>query len=67
MDFYQVLASRRSVRAFLDRPVEKEKLTNILKAAMSAPSAGNLQSYQVVASAILLCFTLALSLTRGTA
>lgn len=47
MDFYQVLQGRRSVRAFQEKGIEKEKLTSILKAAMSAPSAGNLQSYQV--------------------
>lgn len=47
MEFYEVLAGRRSVRAFQDKPIEDGKLTNVLKAAMSAPSAGNLQSYQV--------------------
>ncbi|MFH1260801.1 MAG: nitroreductase family protein, partial [Candidatus Micrarchaeota archaeon] len=36
-----------SIRKFTDKPVEKEKISNILKAILSSPSAGNLQSYKV--------------------
>ena len=49
MEFYEVLQRRRSVRSFLEKDIEKEKLSNVLKALMSAPSAGNLQSYVVYA------------------
>jgi nitroreductase len=35
---------RRSVRTYLDKPVEQEKIETLLRAAMQAPSAGNQQS-----------------------
>ena len=38
--------TRVSIRQFEDRPVEPEKLTQILKAAMQAPSAGNQQPWE---------------------
>ncbi|MBU1166320.1 nitroreductase family protein, partial [Candidatus Micrarchaeota archaeon] len=47
MEFYDVLKNRHSIRKFTDKPVEKEKISNILKAILSSPSAGNLQSYKV--------------------
>ena len=34
---------RVSIRKYQDKPVEKEKIQQILKAAMAAPSAGNQQ------------------------
>lgn len=37
---------RRSVRKFQQKPIEKEKITQILKAAMQAPSAGNQQPWK---------------------
>ena len=37
---------RISVRKFEDRPVEQEKIEQILKAAMAAPSAGNQQPWE---------------------
>lgn len=36
---------RTSVRQFLDKEIEKEKLEYILKAAMAEPSAGNQQPW----------------------
>lgn len=48
MEFFEVLKQRRSVRAFKDKPVEEDKLKQILEAANSAPSAGNLQAYEIV-------------------
>ncbi|HOJ37690.1 MAG TPA: nitroreductase family protein [Ignavibacteriales bacterium] len=42
------IANRRSVRKFLEKPVEKEKLLEIVKAGMQAPSAGNQQPWQFV-------------------
>jgi nitroreductase len=47
MEFFSVLAQRRSVRSYLSRPVEEVKLKRIFEAANLAPSAGNLQAYQV--------------------
>ena len=40
------LYHRISVRKYEDRPVEKEKITEMLKAAMQAPSAGNQQPWE---------------------
>ena len=37
---------RVSIRRFEDRPVEDEKITEILRAAMAAPSAGNQQPWE---------------------
>ncbi|MCD6434515.1 MAG: nitroreductase family protein [Candidatus Diapherotrites archaeon] len=48
MDFFEVLRRRHSVRAYLAKKVEKEKLERILEAIDSAPSAGNLKAYKVV-------------------
>ena len=39
MDFLQLAASRQSDRAYEHRPVEREKLERILRAACLAPSA----------------------------
>lgn len=38
--------TRVSVRRYQDRPVEKEKITEILRAAMQAPSAANQQPWE---------------------
>ena len=46
--FLEVLNTRRSIRKFLDRPVEKEKILKILEAGMNAPSAGNEQPWHFV-------------------
>ena len=47
MDFFTVLKQRHSIRLFEDRPVEAGELQQILEAIGRAPSAGNLQSYEV--------------------
>jgi len=41
----EAIASRRSVRAFLDKPVDRETLTRILEKAQRAPSGGNTQPW----------------------
>lgn len=38
--------TRRSIRSFLDQPIEKTKINQLLKAAMQAPSAGNQQPWE---------------------
>lgn len=48
VEFFETLRIRRSVRAFQSRPVEEEKIQRILAASNSAPSAGNLQGYEIV-------------------
>jgi len=42
------LARRRSVRAFLDRPIGPEEKRLILQAACEAPTAGNQQLYTII-------------------
>ncbi len=41
-----VIFTRRSIRRFLEKPVEQEKLERILKAGMQAPSAHNNQRWE---------------------
>ena len=38
--------TRVSIRKFEDKPVEKEKIEQVLRAAMAAPSAGNQQPWE---------------------
>ncbi len=40
--------TRRSVRQFTDKKIEKEKIIKILSAAMQAPSAGNQQPWEFI-------------------
>jgi nitroreductase len=49
MDFFEVIKKRRSIRSFTRDPVSDEQLRTILDAVNAAPSAGNLQAYEVVA------------------
>lgn len=44
-EFYQYLDQRRSVREFSDRPVPKEVIENIIKAASTAPSGAHKQPW----------------------
>lgn len=44
----QMIHQRRSVRAYEDRPVERETVDAIIHAAMRAPTAGNLMLYSIL-------------------
>lgn len=48
IDFFEVVKARHSIRAFQSRSVEEEKLNRIIETVNVAPSAGNLQAYEVV-------------------
>ena len=48
MDTLSCIKTRRTIRKFLEVPVEREKLGNILNAGRLAPSAGNLQDWRFV-------------------
>jgi nitroreductase len=48
MEFFDVVAKRRSIRKFTDQPVEKEKIDHIIDAAMRAPSARNSRSTELI-------------------
>lgn len=45
MEFKDVVATRRSIRQYQDRPVGEELIQAIIEAAMMAPSAGNQQPW----------------------
>lgn len=45
--FFEVVARRQSIRRFKPIPVDARTLTRILQATSRAPSAGNLQAYQI--------------------
>ena len=47
MQFFDVVRARRSIRKFSPRGVPARKLRELLAAANLAPSAGNLQAYEV--------------------
>lgn len=48
MEFFEALRKRYSVRAYKPDPISDETLKQILEVVNSAPSAGNLQAYEVV-------------------
>jgi nitroreductase len=47
MDFFEVVKTRQSIRAYQDKPIEPGQLQQILETINRAPSAGNLQGYEV--------------------
>ncbi|MDR3090247.1 MAG: nitroreductase family protein [Desulfobulbaceae bacterium] len=49
MEFFEVVRKRRSIRQFTNQPVEKEKIEQILDAALRAPSAMAKRSVDVIA------------------
>jgi len=48
MDFFDVVNKRRSIRAYENKPVEEDKLRQILKAGRKAPSANNKQNWKFI-------------------
>jgi len=48
MELMETVHDRRSVRCFLDRPVEEEKLRAVLEAGRLAPSARKMQDWRFV-------------------
>ncbi|MFU8826926.1 MAG: nitroreductase family protein [Brevefilum sp.] len=48
MNIQDAIIARRSIRKFEQKPVEKEKLELLLKAAMAAPSGMNVQPWEFV-------------------
>jgi nitroreductase len=49
MDFFDAVKKRRSVRAYQPQHIEEGLVRRVLEAAIAAPSAGNLQAYEIVA------------------
>ncbi len=48
MDVFEAIKKRRSVRTYLDKPIEEEKLNTVLEAGRLAPSASNRQEWRFV-------------------
>ncbi len=48
MNVIDAIKARRSIRKFEDRPIEKEKIELLLRAAMQAPSAVNEQPWEFI-------------------
>ncbi len=48
MDVMEAIRTRRSIRAYQDRPVEEEKLVQVIEAGRLAPSARNLQDWKFI-------------------
>ncbi|NLC54092.1 MAG: NAD(P)H-dependent dehydrogenase/reductase [Firmicutes bacterium] len=48
MDFWQLIAGRRSIRKYKSDPVEPEKVAKILEAALRAPSSRNIKPWEFI-------------------
>ncbi len=48
MDFWDVISVRRSVRSYSRKPIPENYISQIIEALNTAPSAGDLQAYDVV-------------------
>lgn len=48
MEFFDVVTHRRSIRQFTSEPVSDDLITQLLVAAMQAPSAGNQQPWHFI-------------------
>ena len=48
MNFFELMNKRESVRGYLDKPVEREKIEKIIECARLSPSACNAQPWKFV-------------------
>lgn len=48
MDVFEAIRTRRSIKAYENRPVEKEEIDKVLEAARLSPSAGNKQPWRFI-------------------
>ncbi|EQG98050.1 nitroreductase family protein [Clostridioides difficile DA00191] len=44
----EVIKNRRSIRTYIDKNIEEDKITEILKSAMQAPSSKNAQPWEFI-------------------
>ena len=49
MEFIDTVQERKSIKAYLDKPVPKQMVTELLEIATRAPSASNMQCWEVYA------------------
>ncbi len=48
MDLFEAIVARRSIRKYIDKPVEFNKITKIIEAGRYAPSSGNLEDRRFI-------------------
>lgn len=48
METIETIFKRRSIRQYIDKTVEDEKIISILKAATAAPTAANCQPWEFI-------------------
>lgn len=48
MEVFQAISQRRSIRKFKDKEVPESLIMKIIQAGIWAPSAGNLQSWEMI-------------------
>ena len=48
LSFFETVERRRSIRSYQPKPVEEDKIVRILETVNLAPSAGDLQAYEIV-------------------
>ena len=48
MDTFEAIVTRRSIRKYMDVPVEWDKIGTILEAAKWTPSSGNIQNWKII-------------------
>ena len=48
MNFLEIIKTRRSIRKYLNKPIEQEKISEILNCARFAPSSGNIQNSRFI-------------------
>ena len=53
MNVTEAVRKRISTRGFLDKPISKAELTQLLETAQRSPSGGNLQPWKVIAVSVV--------------
>ena len=48
MNFQELIQQRQSVRKYIDKPVEREKIVQLIEAVHIAPSACNSQPWKLI-------------------
>jgi len=48
MDVMEAILTRRSIRSYQDKPIEKEKLARVLETGRQAPSSANSQPWRIL-------------------
>lgn len=48
MDIFEAIYTRRSIRKFLDTPLEEDKVVEVIRAGTYAPCAGDLQNWKFI-------------------